>query len=71
MKKKEKTVEEILAEYPQEIVKFFESEMKLEGWEITKRLRGYLPSPAQQFINKLKNVENQETYEVIFTFNKK
>ena len=71
MKKHEKTVEETLAEYPQEIVKFFESEMKLEGWEITKKLRGYLPSPAQQFINKINGVENQETYEVVFTFNKK
>ncbi len=66
----DKTVEEVLAEYPKEIVNFFESDVKLEGWEIVKKLRGYLPSPAQQLINKIKKIKNEEEYEVVFAFKK-
>ncbi len=62
------TVEEILASYPKEIVNFFEEEKKMDGWEIEQRLGGYLPSPAQQLINRVKGIENEEVYEVIFTF---
>lgn len=69
--KKPQTVEEALAEYPKEIVDFFESNTELEGWSVTKKLGGYLPSPAQQMINKFKGQKNEETYEVIFTFEKK
>lgn len=66
--KKERTVEEILAEYPKEIVNFWEQNLEIDGWEIQRKIGGYLPSPAQQLINKFKNIENEEEYEVIFTF---
>jgi len=64
------SVEEALSEYPREIVKFFESDIKLEGWNVEKKLGGYLPSLFQQLANKLKKEENETVYEVIFTFKK-
>lgn len=68
---KKQSVEEILAEYPKKIVDFFQEDTKLDGWSVTKKLGGYLPSPAQQFANKLIKKENEITYEVTFTFEKK
>lgn len=67
---KNQSVEEALAEYPKEIVDFFQEDTKLEGWNVEKKLRGYLPSPFQQLANKLKKEQNETVYEVIFTFKK-
>lgn len=67
----DKTIEEVLAEYPKEIVDFFQSEIKIGDWEIEKKLGGYLPSPAQQLINRLGKKENETIYEVIFTFKRR
>lgn len=71
MMKKERTVEEILAEYPKEIVNFWKQNLEIDGWEIQRKIGGYLPSPAQQFINKLSKKENEVEYEVIFTFKRR
>jgi len=63
-----KTIKKVLAKYPKEIVDFFQSDIKISDWQITKKLSIYLPSPFQQFINKIKKIKSEEEYEVIFTF---
>ena len=68
--KKEKTVEEVLAEYPKEIVDFFHTKVNLECWDVETKLGGCLPSLIQQLSNKFSHTKNEETYEVTFTFKK-
>ena len=62
------TIDAIELDFPSAIIEFYKNEPKVDGWKVSKKMSGFLPSPLNQFKNKIKNKKNDMTYTVSFEF---